>query len=203
MIDGACCLLPGVPNERAKIYVYSNPANMKKPFAFLTVVFFTSVCMQVAAQIRYSESVFITSPEFDTRASTSLKVGVSNIYIKECEKYCFKMYYHQIQAKYNFSKEALGLQTAVGYSNLFGGRVGIDYEYGVNTGSHDLMTFVTAGVDMGGAASLQCGPKFNLTQNNSSKAVLFMVVVDFPLGLFFQKGKAKEAIQGIKASKPK
>jgi hypothetical protein len=175
---------------------------MKKIIVLLTLILASSTWIPVLGQIKYSESVFILSPEVDTRSSISIKAGVSNIYTKECGKYCFKMYYHQMQAKYNFSKEAIGLHTAVGYSNWFiGGRAGVDYEYGLKSETHDVMVYLTGGLDIGGAASLQFGPKVNLTRNNSSKALLFMAVLDFPISLVFQKGKVKEALQGIKASK--
>lgn len=152
----------------------------------------------VAAQI---QTVFVVSPELDTRSSFSLKAGMSNILTRDCGKYCFKMYYNQLQAKYNFTNEAIGLQTAFGYSNtFFGGRLGLDYEYSPGPNTHDFMPFITAGIDVGGAASLQFGPKFDLTQKRSSKDVLFMIVLDLPLGMFFQKGRIEQAVQGVRSS---
>jgi hypothetical protein len=158
------------------------------------------VCTNAVAQWKYAASIIVGGPEFDSRSATSAKLGVTNIYTDPgCQKYCFELLYNQIQAKYNFSEKAVGLQSAVGYSLLFiGGRAGVDYEYNIESKDSDFMLFLTGGFDVGGVASLQIGPKINLTQNNSTKAVLLMVTVDLPISTLFQKGKIKEAAQGLR-----
>lgn len=172
-------------------YLIAAPGLKKRTLGLLLA--FISVVADVSGQI---ETVFVMSPEFDSRSTFSLKAGVSNVFTQGCGKYCAKMYYNQIQAKYNFTNEAVGLQTAFGFSHtIIGGRLGLDYEYIRAAKTHDFMPFITAGLDIGGAASLQFGPKFNSTQKSSSKDVMLMIVLDLPVALFFQKGEIQKAIQ--------
>lgn len=160
------------------------------------------ICHNAQAQYEYSETVFIGGPEFDSRSSFSAKLGITNIYVEKDCKWCFQAIYHQIQPKYNFTKNAVGLQTAVGYSLLYlGGRVGVDYEYNIDRKDSDFMMFVTGGIDIFGVASLQVGPKVNFTRNNASQAVLFHAAIDIPIGTFFQKGKLKEATQALRTAR--
>src|SRR5687767_6626564 len=89
-----------------------------------------------------TEVIFITGAELDTRASFSLKAGLTRISWVDCSgKYCFKTLYQQFYAKYNFTQNAIGAQASIGYSELLGGRLGFDYEYSMNSEKSDFSIF--------------------------------------------------------------
>ena len=154
-----------------------------KSLLFRSILFLLlSAGSTIPAWSQVDTFAIVGGAEFDSRVNYSATAGVSLVW-EQCgrrELLCFSNNYVQLLGKYNFTSEAIGIQPSWGFSDLFGGRIGLDLEYSTRYENMEALVFVAGGFDLGGSISLVVGPKLNLTRNHSDQRFMVHTALHFP-----------------------